>query len=223
MAALVDRRTPLAERLGAVNCVVQRGRRAGSATAPTEPGCVAALRRGAEFDPAGRRCLVVGAGGAARAVVAALADAGAAEVVVVNRTAARGPGGRRPGRAGGPGRGGRGRRPGDLVVNATPAGMAGATGGRAVPGSGWAGGSGPALGPGQVVVDLVYHPAVTPWLEAARARGARVPTGSACWSTRPPCRSSWWTGQEAPVDAMWRSGAGEEEAAPGSLVGRSPW
>ena len=39
--------------------------------------------------PAARRCLVVGAGGAARAVILALADAGAAEVAVLNRTAVR--------------------------------------------------------------------------------------------------------------------------------------
>ena len=49
-------------------------------------GFVASLARGAGFDPAGRRCLVIGAGGAARAVVLALAEAGAAEVAVVNRT-----------------------------------------------------------------------------------------------------------------------------------------
>ena len=58
-------------------------------------GFVAALARGGRFEPSGRRCLVVGAGGAGRAVVAALGDAGAAEVVVVNRTAAAGRGGSR--------------------------------------------------------------------------------------------------------------------------------
>ena len=43
-------------------------------------GFVASLARGAGFDPAGRRCLVLGAGGAARAVVLALAEGGAAGV-----------------------------------------------------------------------------------------------------------------------------------------------
>ena len=38
---------------------------------------MASLARGAGFDPAGRRCLVLGAGGAARAVVLALAEGGA--------------------------------------------------------------------------------------------------------------------------------------------------
>ncbi len=88
------------------------------------------LARGADFDPAGRRCLVVGAGGAARAVILALAEAGAAEVAVVNRTEARA--------VDAAALGGSGRRRGlrttsphaveraDLVVNATPVGMTGA-------------------------------------------------------------------------------------------------
>ena len=47
------------------------------------------------------------------------------------------------------------------------------------------------LGPDQLVVDLVYHPAVTPWLAAAaRPGGARRPTAWGCWCTRPPSRSS---------------------------------
>ena len=41
----------------------------------------------AGWAPAGTRCVVLGAGGAARAVALALADAGAAEVAIVNRTA----------------------------------------------------------------------------------------------------------------------------------------
>ncbi len=83
--ALLDTLTPIARRLEAVNCVSidESGSRGDNTDGP---GLVAALRRGHDFDPAGRRCLVLGAGGAARSVVAALADAGAAEVVVVNRT-----------------------------------------------------------------------------------------------------------------------------------------
>ena len=53
------------------------------------------------------------------------------------------------------------------MVNATSLGMAGAAGG-ALP-------LDPALlRPDQVVVDLIYHPAETPLLAAARARGARA-------------------------------------------------
>src|SRR5690606_1897563 len=45
-----------------------------------------ALRREAGFDPAGRPILVLGAGGAARAIVFALADAGAERIDIRNRT-----------------------------------------------------------------------------------------------------------------------------------------
>ncbi len=207
VAAAVDRRTPLAERLGAVNCVSnQDGLLVGDST--DGPGLVAALRRGADFDPAGRRCLVVGAGGAARAVVAALADAGAAEVIVVNRTGSRGvaaallagPVGRPgvPGDAEGC----------DLVVDATPAGMGGvAESGGANSERGqkpWA--LDPALlGPDQLAVDLVYHPAVTPWLAAVAGRGARTLNGLGMLVHQAALQVEWWTGCPAPVDAMWRS------------------
>ena len=45
--------------------------------------------READVDPAGRRCVVLGAGGAARAVIRALSTAGADRVVVVNRDRSR--------------------------------------------------------------------------------------------------------------------------------------
>ena len=75
----------VARQLGAVNCIVNRdGRLFGTNT--DGEGFVASLARGADFTPAGRRCLVIGAGGAARAVILALAEAGASEVAVLNRT-----------------------------------------------------------------------------------------------------------------------------------------
>ncbi len=215
VAALVDRRTPRAERLGAVNCVSNQG---GVLTGDSTdgPGLLDALRRGADVDPVGLRCLVVGAGGAARGVIAALADAGAAEVVVVNRTAARG---REASALAGPaGRTGvaEDAARADLVVNATPAGMTGVGPGGADPDPGPSGGAGagwmpdPALfHPGQVVVDLVYDPELTPWLEAARGSGARVLNGLGMLVHQAARQIGWWTGQEAPVDAMWRSVGGK--------------
>src|SRR3954469_6165198 len=85
VAGLVDERSPQAEQLGAVHCVVRRGDRLiGHNT--DGAGFVASLRADAGFDPAERSCVVLGAGGAARAVVLALAEAGASSVVVVNRS-----------------------------------------------------------------------------------------------------------------------------------------
>jgi shikimate dehydrogenase len=61
------------------------------------------------------------------------------------------------------------------------------------------------LGPNQLAVDLVYHPAVTPWLEAARSRGAEVLNGLGMLVHQAALQLETWTGQEPPVDAMWRA------------------
>jgi shikimate dehydrogenase len=209
VAALVERRSALAERVGAVNCVVLgAGPSWGDST--DGPGLVAALRRGDHFDPEGRRCLVVGAGGAARAVIVGLADAGAGEVVVVNRSVDRGA--RAAALAGPVGRVG---EPGDatrcdLVVNATPLGM-GAD--REVERPEWP--IDPALlVKGQCVVDLVYDPPVSPWLAAARRRGADTSNGLGMLVHQAALQVGLWTGQDPPVEAMWRavSGPGSAEA-----------
>ena len=137
VAGLVDECTDVARRLGAVNCIVNRdGRLLGTNT--DGEGFVASLARGAGFTPAGKRCLVIGAGGAARAVVLALAEAGASQVAVLNRTPERaataaalaGAAGSvvPAGPAGSAEETARSRSvdSADLVVNATPLGMAGA-------------------------------------------------------------------------------------------------
>jgi shikimate dehydrogenase len=206
VARALDELTPEAARLGAVNCVIATDD--GWLGDNTDgAGFVAALARAHRFDPGAQRCLVVGAGGAARAVVAALADAGASEVVVVNRTPERaataaalaGP----VGRVGTPAD----ARSCRLVVNATPVGM----GGVAHRQPSW-----PLdpelLASGQLVVDLVYHPPVTPWLEAARRQGATVSNGLGMLVHQAALQVERWTGQAAPVDAMWR--AAQEQGAP---------
>jgi shikimate dehydrogenase len=202
VAAAVDSSSPEAARLGAVNCVVDHGD--GWHGDNTDgAGLLAALARSQGFDPLGARCLVVGAGGAARAVIAALGDAGAAEVVVVNRTAARGEVAARL--AGAAGRTGSvdDARGCDLVVNATPAGMGDVADGPTA----W-----PVdpdrLGPGQLVVDLVYHPATTPWLAAAADRGARTANGLGMLVHQAALQIERWTGRTAPVAAMWASVTG---------------
>ena len=127
---------------------------------------VAALRA-AGCAPKGRRALVVGVGGAGSAVALALAEAGARVALHDIDTARRDDLVRRlaawkvaVGSADPAGH--------DLVVNATPLGMA-------------AGDSLPVdaarLAPGAVVADLVTKPVVTPLLTAARERGAQIVTG----------------------------------------------
>jgi shikimate dehydrogenase len=194
----VDERTEVAAELGAVNCVFWRGGRlVGDNT--DGAGFLDALRFDQGIEVAGRRCVVVGAGGAGKAVARALADAGASDVGVVNRS---------PGPAVAAARlaGPVGRVAGmpevaaaDLVVNATPLGMA--TGGARpqAPGLPLA----PALlGPGQTVVDLVYHPLETPLLSAAAERGAAVVNGVGMLVHQAAHAFRRWTGAEPPLDAM---------------------
>jgi shikimate dehydrogenase len=204
VADLVDRTTPVATRLAAVNCVTLAGDELVGDNTDGE-GFVAALRHGDGFEPEGKKCLVIGAGGAARAVILALAEAGAADVVVVNRTESRavvaaalaGPVGRvgRPEDA----------ATAELVVNATPVGMDHSqtpdTGVRKTPFP---------LDPqylvaGQVVVDLVYHPASTPWLLVARDRGAVTHNGLGMLVHQAALQLRLWTGEEPPVGAMWQA------------------
>jgi shikimate dehydrogenase len=196
--AAVDDVTDVARRLGVVNCVSWRdGALVGDST--DGEGFLAALARAAAFDPAGKRCLVIGAGGAARAVTLALAGAGAAEVVVVNRTVARAE--TAAALAGAVGRVGSGGdvAGAELVVQATPVGMdrgdgAGSDALPVDPG---------ALHAGQVVVDLVYHPAETPLLRAARSRGAQCVGGLGMLVHQAALAVVRWTGRPVPVEAMW--------------------
>jgi shikimate dehydrogenase len=144
----------------------------------------------------GAKAVVLGAGGAARAIIAALGQAGAGQVTVVNRTAATG--GAAAVLAGSSGRLG---DPGDvaaadLVVNATPVGMAG------TPGAGSLPAGAEHLRDGQAVVDLVYHPVATPFLIEAARRGATVVDGVGMLVHQAARQFENWTGREAPIDVM---------------------
>ncbi|HLM95332.1 MAG TPA: shikimate dehydrogenase [Acidimicrobiales bacterium] len=202
----VDHTTEVARRLEAVNCVTWRdGELWGDST--DGEGFLAALARAAGFDPRGKRCLVIGAGGAARAVTVALAEAGAAEVVVVNRSAPRAE--RAVALAGSVGRVGSGAdvTGAELVVQATPVGMDRADGTE----SGRLPLDPDALHAGQVVVDLVYHPAVTPLLRAAQSRGARAVGGLGMLVHQAALSLERWTGRAVPVEAMWAAARARSE------------
>ena len=197
VAAAVDELRPAARQLGAVNAVVVAGdRTVGHNTDGT--GFLASLRADAGFDPHGQCCLVIGAGGAARAVILALAESGAAEIVVANRsadraaTAARLAGDR-----------GRAVELGDadiagaaLIVNATPMGMLDTSHAISMPVEVTA------THAGQVVVDLVYHPSETAFVLEARARGAVAVGGVGMLVHQAAAAFELWTGVAAPIAAM---------------------
>lgn len=203
----VDELTPVAAALGAVNCVFWNGDRLGGDNTDGA-GFVDALRLDEGVEVAGRRCAVVGAGGAGRAVVRALAEAGAADVAVVNRSPE--PAARAAALAGPQGRVGTPAdvAAADLVVNATPLGMgAGEAVGTRAGGTTTAAPGPLPLDPtllraGQVVVDLIYHPAVTPLLAAAEAQGAVTVNGVGMLVHQAAHAFRRWTGDSPPVGAM---------------------
>ncbi len=91
----------------------------------------------------------------------------------------------------------------DLVVDATPVGMAGTAAAAAGPG-GWLVDPG-TLRPGQVAADLVYAPRPTRWLAEAAAAGAAVLDGLGMLVHQAAAQLVLWTGVEPPVGAMWRA------------------
>jgi shikimate dehydrogenase len=196
MAYLDDVRHDAAA-LGAVNCVVRDGDRL-LGTNTDGLGFVDAVTA-ASVDLVGTRVLVLGAGGAARAVVRALVDAGVAEVGIANRSQERAEAAVLLG--------GRDARLADasdapdydVVVNATSVGMGAAPPDAALP-----------LDPsllrqGHVVVDLVYEPVETGLLAAARSAGARTVDGVGMLVHQAAHAFTLWTGVEAPVAEMGRA------------------
>jgi shikimate dehydrogenase len=183
---LADELTPVAEAIGAVNTLVfGEGLTLGDNT--DAGGFTDALG----IEPAGRRALVLGAGGAARAVVWALREAGA-EVAVWNRTHERAVAlaeefGVRAVEQG---------EPADILVNTTSAGLHNEDPAELLP-----------LAPAELVVDLVYGREPTGLCRWAEAQGARV-VGGLEMLVRQGARSfELWTSRPAPLDAM-RAAAG---------------
>jgi shikimate dehydrogenase len=202
-ARLATRRSPMVRRLGAANTLTFLGRRV-VADNTDGAGLIADLRQGVPFEPSDRRCAVIGAGGAARAAIVALAEAGAREVLVVNRTPARAiqAATLAPGR-------GRVARPeeldaADLIVNATPIGML-ADGGRGGTCASEVLVDSSRFGSGQLVVDLVYDPPVTEWLAQAASNGARVRGGLGMLVHQAALQVEIWTGSRAPLGEMWKA------------------
>lgn len=197
-AAAVDLLSSDALALEAVNTIVFERGRDGVTTIGHNtdgPGFLDALAEDApELSVQGCRAVVVGAGGAARAVVLALARAGAADIAVLNRTPARAEAAVAlapdVGRTGEPDD----LTAADLVVDATPVGMGDDA--DALPFDP------DRLRPGQVVHDLVYWPAETPLLRAARQRGATAVNGLGMLVHQAARSFRLWTGRDAPVPAM---------------------
>jgi shikimate dehydrogenase len=206
---LVDKVSPRVRAFGAVNTVIIGRDGEGTCALRGEntdvDGFLHALREGG-FEPAGKRVLVVGAGGGARGVVYALCQARAMEVTVLNRTPARASAlvadlarsagstslkaaalipGALEGHA----------NEADLLVNTTTVGMW-----PHVEASIWP--DDRPLPADLAVCDLVYRPLETKLLRQARSAGAETIDGLGMLVAQGALSFEMWTGQWPPVDVM---------------------
>ena len=194
--ALADEATPAARAIGAANTLTFDPRTGAVHADNTDaPGLLEAIPP--EHDPQGRTALVLGAGGAARAALHALLQAGARDVAVHNRPWKRAfrmvadIGGRvvdEPVAA-------------EIVVNATSVGL-GPFKGMPLPAD--------TVIAGSCVVDMVYREGGTELLETARARGALGIDGLDVLVAQGAASLERWTGRPAPRDTMRRAARGPD-------------
>jgi shikimate dehydrogenase len=198
---LMDELADSARLIGAVNCAIRsNGRWIGANT--DGQGFLASLRPVAE--PAGQRALILGAGGAARAIAVELALAGASEIWVANRNVSKAsdianlvssatssacsaiewrsdlsvP------------------ESATLVVNATSLGL---------PGSGEVGLNFDAIPAGLVVCDVIPNPPDTPFLQRARQAGATTVDGRGMLLNQAAINIKFWTDVDPDREVMGRA------------------
>jgi shikimate dehydrogenase len=187
---LLDQLDPLAERIGAVNTIRnEEGNLVGYNTDGS--GALRALE--AVTDVSGKRCLLVGAGGAARAIGYVLSRKGV-EIVVANRSADRGKslavfiGGRCIPLAEAS------SIDADFLIQTTSVGMFPITDQVPVPPE--------ALREGIVVMDVIYNPLKTKLLRLAEERGCLTVSGLDMFIYQGAEQFRLWTGLEPPIEIM---------------------
>jgi shikimate dehydrogenase len=203
VCSLLDELDPLAEKIGAVNTIVNHdGRLCGHNTDGL--GLLRAISEDLHIDVRGRRVLIAGAGGAARAALVVLAGAGAAWIGVLNRTFGRAEAlvadlapklkgtalaalplvDDLPTRLGGSA---------DLLVNCTAAGLKGEA--LSLPLE-------RCMRPGSAVYDMTYGPATTPLVASARAAGLTAADGLGMLTGQGEEAFRLWFSVQAPTGVM---------------------
>lgn len=199
---LLDEVHETAGKIGSVNTIVARdGKLIGHNT--DAPGFIRGLRENGNFEPGGKDVVIVGTGGAGRAVAFGLAGESVKSIMLVNRTVTRAEGlgeevskhypevnlsvrGEIPEGTGY-----------DLLVNSTSVGMrytemendSPAPRDRIVPGS--------------LVYDLIYNPEETVLLKLAKEVGARTLGGLPMLVFQGAEAFELWLGRRAPADVMF--------------------
>ena len=191
-----------AQKIGAVNTVRRDGDRLIGENTDGK-GFLRGVREEAGVDPRGKRVVLLGAGGAARAIAVELALAGAADIRVYNRSAERGQAMVRDlvSRTGaqadfrlwdapcgvGPDV--------DILVNATSIGLYPDV--DAMPDVVFGD-----LNPALLACDVIPNPPDTPFLRTARARGVQTLDGLSMLVYQGVIGFELWTGEKAPEDVM---------------------
>ena len=190
--AHLQKTDPLSAKIGACNTVVraQDGRLFGFNT--DVGGITRPIER--RMPIRGTRILVLGAGGAARAAVFGLVDKGA-EVFILNRTIETAQKLARQAKAKTIRRDQVAKVQFDVIVNATPAGMAGQKVASILE---------PHELNARLVFDTVYNPLETPLLRTARERGIAIISGVEMFVQQGARQFEIWTGKPAPEDEMMR-------------------
>jgi len=203
----LDRLSPEAELIGAVNTIHNTGSELIGYNTDGR-GFVAALRQEAQVEPDGQRVVVLGAGGAARAVAIQLALAGVQQIIIICQELTEGTQiahtinhkvgcchacalrwtadniSEALAQAG-------------ILINATPVGMIPYPDNSPVPAS--------YLHKHLLVCDLVYNPRETQLLQAAQANGARTLSGLGMLVHQGALAFTIWTGRQAPVEVMYQA------------------
>ena len=204
----IDDIDPWAGEIGAVNTIVRANDRLLGYNTDTD-GFIRSLKEFSDFEPKGKKILILGAGGAARAAVFGLVKENVAALTIANRTIGRalvlahdinarisnvraisldkGPLLQASTEA-------------DLIVNSTSLGMKHGSTERTSPmGSGF-------IPSNALVLDMVYNPAETPLLRQARNAGAVTIGGLPMLIYQGAAAFELWTGREAPIQAMFKAG-----------------
>jgi len=199
----LDKLDPLAEKIGAINTIVNDGEVLTGYNTDATGFLQALLDQGVE--PEGKTTVILGAGGASRAISFILAERGA-HLVILNRQLARAEdlaqwitqvfekditaltlGEENLAKV---------LAKADILVNTTSVGMNPDIDKTPVPAG--------LLKPGLIVFDIVYNPVQTRLLKEAEAAGAKTINGLDMLVWQGAMAFEKWTGQKAPLDLMKR-------------------
>jgi shikimate dehydrogenase len=201
----LDEIAPDAALIGAVNTVRRQGKKLIGENTDGK-GFLRSLKEDAKIDPTDKQAVILGAGGAARAISVELALAGTKQITIVNRTIARGRelvnllNEKTDAKATFVEWNNRFEIPfeTDILVNATSIGLFPDI--ETKPDIMYSD-----IGSEMIVCDVIPNPPLTVFLKEAESRGAKTLDGLGMLVYQGAIGFTMWTGLEAPVDAMYQA------------------